>query len=302
MSNKFMRILMAGLAVCVTTCTTATRSNRPAPRTALRVLEAGLTPTQEKQLTKNCSEFGQPKTDPEWPFGPTRLVVREGYALQHSTVDKIAIWVCEHIGKQQLEGDAERRDPFRPDPLLPVGQRSELTDYKSSGYARGHQAPAANQAESQELNDETFYLSNMAPQNGSHNSGIWARLEGRVRDWVKNGDLDEAKVITGGMFYDPKEESETTADGVINYVQVGANKVSVPTHFYKIVLGKPPGGEWQAIAFVIENKKPPAGAQHDGYIKSIDWIEERTGLNFFPDLDPAQEAALEGTEPAMWFE
>jgi endonuclease G len=205
--------------------------------TALQQQESGATPEQEAMLKDNCGEFGAPnKTRPAsvfWEHGPTHMVFREGYVLEHSDIDKIALWVCERVTKEEAQGDAVRTDNFRPEPQLPENARAEKSDYKGSGYDRGHMAPAANQKSSEHLMDETFFLSNMAPQVGAgFNQHAWRDLEALTRGWaIERG---EAIIITGGMFFDPEEENSATADGMIEYLTIGPGEVAVPTHFYKI--------------------------------------------------------------------
>jgi endonuclease G, mitochondrial len=239
-----------------------------------------------------------PLKSADFEFGPTHFVVREGYALEHLSTDKIPLWVCEGVTQDQLHGSAKRRDKFNPDPKLPAGQRAELSDYKGSGFDRGHQAPAGNQVKSQQRKDETFLLSNMAPQVGAFNQQIWAALEDMVRLWVENGNATDVHVLTSGIFYDPAEDNPTTADGLIPFDAIG-NGVAVPTHFYKIVLGKK-AGVFEAIAFVMENKKVSRPYDFTKYIKPIDWVEERAGLDFFPELPPLDEQRLERTASPLW--
>lgn len=64
--------------------------------------------------------------------------------------------------------------------------RSDNSDYKKSGYDRGHLAAAGNHKASQNSIDQTFYLSNMAPQVGEgFNRDSWNRLERYVRKLTK---------------------------------------------------------------------------------------------------------------------
>src|SRR5262249_36778264 len=147
------------------------------------------------RIDRNCP-FGMPTTDPAWRHGPTRVVVRDGYVLQHSAVDKIPLWVCEQVTRDQLTGSLGRENPFKPDPMLPVGQRAELSDYRGSGYDRGHQAPAGDQTVDRRLKNETFFLSNMAPQSPPLNQRAWAALEDLARSWVLEQKISVAKIIT----------------------------------------------------------------------------------------------------------
>lgn len=307
-------------------CAVEVQRLRPAPFSAYQRPQAGFTAEELAWIEDNCGPFGAPALASEWPHGPTAFVVREGYVLRHSSVDKIALWVCEHVEPGELEGDVRRRDDFDPDPELEPGHRAELADFRGSGYDRGHEAPAGNQKSSQRLNDETFFLSNMVPQDPGHNRQVWRELEELTREWVAEGVVPSAWVLTGGFFYDPAEEDETTADGLIPFQAIGGNQVSVPTHLYKIVLapegpaqpppapGEPaePGGEpeaepsdgapaFRAIAFVLENRPYERPFRFEEHVRSVRWIEERTGLDFFPDLvDPLLAEEIEAREGTLW--
>lgn len=64
--------------------------------------------------------------------------------------------------------------------------RSNNSDYKHSGYDRGHLAAAGNHKANQKHIQQTFLLSNMAPQVGKgFNRHSWNRLEKYVRKLTK---------------------------------------------------------------------------------------------------------------------
>lgn len=64
--------------------------------------------------------------------------------------------------------------------------RSQNSDYKGSGFDRGHLAAAGNHKANQRCVEQTFYLSNMAPQVGpGFNRDSWNRLEKYVRKLTK---------------------------------------------------------------------------------------------------------------------
>jgi endonuclease G, mitochondrial len=271
--------------------------SRPAVYTAAQQQpQAGLSPEDRERVDRHCP-FGIPKLDSRVNFGPTELVAHDGYVLRHSSTDKIPLWVCEFVEADQLTGKASRYNNFQPDPLLKPGQRAELTDYKGSGFDRGHQAPAGDQTKDARLKAETFYLSNMAPQVPAMNQQIWRELEDHVRHWMIG--RGSGFIITGGMFYDPDEEDPHTAHGVIRHRVIG-NGVSVPTHFYKIAVAKDSSGEWQTIGFVMENKAYKRPFQFADSIKPVDWIEQRTGIDFMPNLSAQEEKRLERLPAHIW--
>ena len=270
---------------------------RVAPVTRLQARQANFSQTELALIDRNCP-LGRPKLDPTFDFGPTKFIIREGYVLQHSSKDKIPIWVCEGITPAQLSGSLTRADAFQADPELPTGERAELADYKKSGYDRGHMAPAGDQTTDARLKRETFYLSNMAPQKPQLNQQIWAALEAKAREWLSQ--RGGGYIITGGLFYDPDEEDPAKADGLITHEEIGPDKVAVPTHFYKVVVSKDSAGRWDAIAFVMENHGYPRPFDFSVFERSVDWIEAHAGLDFMPDLDSAEEPRVEGTTPALW--
>ena len=288
------------LAVVLGSCAThRSPAIRPASWTVHRHdrPQANFTLEEQQRIEKNCP-FGYPRIDPDVGWGPTHFVIREGYVLEHSSELKIPLWVCEGIVRAQLDGSIPRKDAFQPDPLLPPGERAELKDYKNSGYDRGHMAPAGDQTVDPQLKEETFFLSNMAPQEGALNQQIWRELEDKAREWLQS--RGAGFIVTGSLFYEPEEEDPNTADGFINYFTIGTGLVAVPTHFYKIVAAQNADGSWDTIGFVMENRKYARPYRWEDHIQAIDWIEERAGLDFMPDLDPVTEQQLESTPSSLW--
>jgi len=285
------------LLVVITGCSTVQLEVRP-PVMRGRHLEAAATVAQQQLATKNCGDYGVPKLDQTQNFGKTAIVYREGYVLEHSATDKIALWVCEGFDRTQWEPtNPDRKNVFKPDQLLPKGSRAELADYKGSKMDRGHMAPAGDFRD-QEMKNDSFYLSNMAPQSPRLNQVFWRLLEDTLRNWARSD--SPINVYTGGFFYDPKEDDPATADGQVPYKRIGKSQVAVPTHFYKIVFGKDENGAWRAVGFAVENRPYDKGEKFADTIKSIEWIEQRTGITFMPDLDDALQAQLKRSPGHMW--
>ena len=300
--NLVLLMVAVLIGLLIGGCGSRIEGIRPAPVTKFRVLQAQLTPEDEARIARHCP-FGMPAAAPDFERGNTLYVTRDGYALEHNSSDKIPMWVCESVERADVIGSLDRNNKFRPDPKLPVGKRSELSDYKGSGLDRGHLAPAGNQTVSAERKVETFFLSNMAPQVGPQfNQSIWKLLEETTRDWVAEERITDARMITGVFFYDPDEDDENSADGLIDYSLIGANKVAVPTHFFKIVVGHFEDGTLNAIAFMMTNIRHKKPFRLSDHVVSIDFLEEKSGFDYLPDLDLLQQQRLEEQPSPMWFQ
>lgn len=288
--QNYVRMVLLGLCAVIPACGTVERRVRLVPYA--KHAQAQFTPEQEAQITENCGDFGMPRK--EWSFGATDYVTNDGYVLEHSRADRIPMWVAEHLKSEQWEGNAPRPGAqyWKSDQRLPAAGRGELADYKSSGYDRGHMAPNGDFGP-WEARVETFILSNAVPQFPSQNQGVWAALEGKVRNLVKSS--GGGYVITGAMFYEAEEDPDSGSggDGTIAYTIIGENQVAVPTHTFKIVIVSPSQDAWQAYGFVIPNETGQSASNWASHMRSVDWIEMRTGMNFFPALAGADENQIE---------
>lgn len=219
---------------------------------------------------------------------PQSIVIceREGYVLAHDSRLKIPLWVQYKLSRSELNGPGVRKDNFTPDAKVPPGYRAELSDYEGSGFDRGHMAPAEDMDRSQSVMDESFFLSNMAPQVGiGFNRAIWAQLEKTIRRWVAN--RGELTIITGPIF---KPEN-----GLVSYKVIGESNVAVPAHFYKIVVDATRPNKVEALGFVFSNESH-SGAKITDFLASIDSIEEMTGLDFLSSLPVATQIDVESSE------
>ncbi len=222
--------------------------------------------------------------------GPARTAVcRPGYALLHNNATRIPDWVAEEITVEGIEGVAVRRDNFKADPELTEGARAELKDYSGSGFDRGHQAPAADYKSLQTLMDESFFLSNMAPQVGRcFNRGVWRVLEEQVRDWVRT--RERLIVFTGPVYSDPPR---TIADFK---PEKPSALVAVPEAFFKIVYDPERG---RVLAFLIPNEKLCKRDPKE-FAVPIDEIEELTGIDFFSALRLRRQTVIESHRFSTW--
>lgn len=97
--------------------------------------------------------------------GVAQLKSRESYVLCYDPRTRCALWVVEHLRPDRLHGDGDRSAcDFREDDSVHAYHRATNADFRGSGFDRGHLAAAANHRWSQKAIDDTFYLSNVAPQ------------------------------------------------------------------------------------------------------------------------------------------
>ncbi|KAL7874706.1 hypothetical protein SRHO_G00056760 [Serrasalmus rhombeus] len=192
-------------------------------------------------------------------------------------------WVAEHLSNEKLLGRADRRHcKFKPDPGVPELFTAHNEDYLGSGWSRGHMAPAADNKFSQQSMVETFYLSNIVPQNYENNAGFWNRLEMYCRELTER--FSDVWVISG-----PLTLPQVGEDGkkTVSYQLIGKDDVAVPTHLYKVILAqKDPSAKVLALgAFVVPNA--PIGFDHHlrKYQVRLTELERISGLTFFPKVE-----------------
>jgi endonuclease G len=227
--------------------------------------------TADSDTIKNFSKTFYPK------FKKKELVVKHlGYTVCYEEKFEQAKWVAYRLTAAMCKNnEEERKDDFREDKAIKTGSALP-DDYKKTGYDRGHLCPAGDMAWSEIAMSESFYMSNMSPQEPKFNRGIWKTLESQVREWAKKE--EELYVVTAGVL----EKGLPT---------IGEkNKVAVPKLYYKVILDVY-GDEKKAIAFVMPN----AGSKESifEYAVSIDSVERLTQINFFPALPDALENNLE---------
>ena len=150
-----------------------------------------------------------------------------------------------------------RKDNFKPDPLLPT-ETDLVNDYVGSGYDRGHLMPAkSNQCQTQSVQDECFYFSNMAAQTHRLNAGDWKSLETLTREIAARE--DSVHIWAGNV-------------GEIKKV----GRISVPKQCWKVVYTKKTN-EW--MFFLFENDlSNPDGINNNKVLRED--IEKLTGLKF----------------------
>ena len=209
-----------------------------------------------------CPQFFSGGRPPVVAYRPThRALCYEAFAILHSGETRTPVFVAEKLNRQAiLDADEKRGDKFFGDARLPRAERAELTDYKGSGYARGHMAPAGDMPTPAAM-AQSFSLANMVPQSSKQNSGPWAKIEKDTRHYASRAKGD-VFVITGPVF--------DVSSGTI-----GANKVRVPSHLFKLVYDAQTGRAWAHWQANADSTKAGPPISYSELVK-------RTGVNFLP--------------------
>ena len=207
-----------------------------------------------------CPQFFAGGRPPVVTPRPThRALCYDAFAILHSGETRTPVFVAEKLNRQAiLDADEKRGDKFFGDARLPRAERAELTDYKGSGYARGHMAPAGDMPTPAAM-AQSFSLANMVPQSSKQNSGPWAKIEKDTRLYASRAKGD-VFVITGPVF----QPGEAT---------IGANQVRVPSHLFKLVYDAQTGRAWAHWQANADSTKagPPISYRE---------LVKRTGVNF----------------------
>ena len=212
------------------------------------------------------------------------IIRHDNYVICYNREMYIPNWVAYELTSKEIEGDEERGDRmFSMDPKYRKTQAMR-EDYYGSGWTKGHMAPAADFRWSASAMDETFYLTNVCPQNERLNGKDWEYLERQVRGWA--GRYGKVWVVTGPIVGENK------------YGRIGERGVVVPDSFFKAVLIEKKG-KYYSIAFVMDNDSKRYYLEDCAV--SVNYLEEMTGIDFFPALDDSIEDKIEGQlRPSEW--
>ena len=209
------------------------------------------------------------------PSQPDVIAFRTGYVVGFNDKTHNPEWTMHRVTAEHLrDNKVDRTDDFRHDPQVP--RSAELWDYKGSGWSRGHMVPAADMKWSYQVMSESFLLSNMIPQNTKNNSDAWSRIEETVRRWALK---EKSLWVITGPIYDKSKPTRT----------IGSTGVRVPDAIFKVVLDETPPKKM--IAFISPNEDTKALPKE--LVVSVDEVERRTGLDFFPKMLIVEQSRLE---------
>lgn len=252
--------------------------------------------------------FGNPSdaTDDEITNECNFLLEKQGYTVSYNNNTLCPNWVAWHLTKDDL-GESTRSDKFISDKSLPQKWYAvKKNDYQfpAYGFDRGHVCPSADRTSSNEMNQETFLMTNMIPQSPDCNRIVWKDLESYERELVMQG--NELYIFAGGygtggignrgyfekIIINQKNDNDENKKYTLN----------VPEFCWKIILVLSNGND--DLNRIDENTKiicvsmpNQMGIQKTGsweqFECSVNYIEEITHFDFFELLDDDLEEFLE---------
>lgn len=216
--------------------------------------------------------------------GHNHIVLNETQVSGYNELTHNPNWVCWHLGPET------QSKAFRTETKLPKEMQTVHGDYDACKpkYNRGHMCPNGDHR------GGTYTMVNIVPQDKSVNGGSYARYENAMRSYSNGKEYFSAA--------GPSIEKDGTFKGSVTGLQF-----DIPSFVWRatIIIDEAPGddlarlnsgkGNPKAYAIWMPNDcdKMDLGNDWKNYLVSIDFIEEKTGLDLFPDLDDSIEAAIE---------
>jgi endonuclease G len=220
------------------------------------------------------------------------------FSLEWDSKIRAQRWTCYDLNKRNAAKNGNTRkslwpdgDPWDVDPDVPKSEQqatySELSKsyYPGSNdyYEKGHVCPSNDRLYTKAANKQTFYMTNILPMVQKFNSGIWQKMEIQLNDWAqKLGNGDTIFVCKGGTI---DKEDQILGKTIGNHV--------VPKYFFMALYAKTSTGQ-KMLGFWAEHlNEDTKGDALKGYVVNIDELEQKTGIDFFCNLDDSAEEQLE---------
>lgn len=186
-------------------------------------------------------------------------------------------------------------EPFQTDPQISTSAQASTREYGSSSmpsqgiryFQRGHIVASEDRICNMNVNGQTFYMTNMQPQSGDFNGGIWAKMETAIRkfmsyDYSLKHPNDTMYVCKGGTIDRDDYIMGKTTNGFI-----------VPKYFFAAVLYKDAQKGYKAIGFWFEHKSYSSSEKLTDHVVNVAELEKLTGIDFFCNLPDDIERTVE---------
>lgn len=240
--------------------------------------------TSTNAQTTHCL-FGCPAEAP----ATNQEISRSIYILSNNPETKFADWVAYRVDPAFFT-DPQSRGGWATDPDLSPNDTLTQSEYDhanvSLGVDRGHQAPFATFKNAPDLR-QTNFLSNITPQFTKLNQGAWKELEEAVRDLARDHPTGEVFVMTGPLYEWPMAKlPDTDKDH------------RVPSAYWKIVAMQAATQQITVTGFYFYQDTPKR-ANYCDHMRTVRFIEQKSGLDFFSDMTDANEEQFETSQPTL---
>ena len=199
------------------------------------------------------------------------IVVHTGYTASYNHLTLVPDWVAWALTADEVRGDVDGQFSFSRDPMV-RNPKASREDYSNSGWDKGHMAPRADMKWSLKALEESYFFTNICPQDHSMNAGAWRRIEELTRATALRRGV--VYVVCGPLFTEHRHGT------------VGEAHVQVPDAFFKALAVHTENG-FCTVGFVVDNTPQIRAPQH--YAVSVDSVEALIGRNLFPHIGEEAE-------------
>lgn len=226
-------------------------------------------------------------------------LVGTNYSIEWDTEKRSQRWSCYKLFSEIAGSTVSRYyssdttlgpdGQYPNDPDLPAMYQFVVDPYWLSGYNHGHICPSADRRTSLEANKQTFYMSNMQPQDSDFDAGIWSSIESRVHYWVTQ--FDTLYVCKGGTIDKPEHIIEYVCNSSHQSTRINENHIPVLRYFFMAILGRT-GETFKATAIWI-NQGNYSSDSPKTYNITVGELQNLTGIDFFCNFSDEIETKVE---------
>ena len=211
-----------------------------------------------------------------------QVLVNSGYVVGFCPARFQPLWAAYRVAGFDRDVDYDRPHLYYDDDRLDPDHRISPNTFGKIDeiqYHVGHMVPneVINRQFGRLAQLETFFMSNMSPQRGSLNTGVWLDLEDRIRNIEDTPKKDHVWAIAGPIFDDNPETIS----------RPGGQEVPVPLSYYCIIID-PFRYPWHRpsdvdVAYFIIPQDAERNTPLEDFLTDRGAVEAATNLDFFPD-------------------
>lgn len=234
------------------------------------------------------------------PDHEVQILINHGYIAGYCPDRLQPLWSAYRVAGADKDVDYDRPHLYYADERLDPDVRVAAKTFgkvNNIQYHVGHMVPneVVNRQFGRLAQMETFFMSNMSPQRGTLNTGVWLDLEDAIRNIEDKPGKDHVWAVAGPIFGDDP--------AVID--RPGGQQIPIPEAYYYVTVD-PFRYPWdnQSNVDVVCFKFPQDAAKGTplrDYIADLSVIEAETKLNFFPgwEHEVSMADALESVMPEI---